>query len=90
MAISLVISFVLGSVLIPARGEATFSESDMRAMIAVIFLSFIIVGILAILSALPVMLSIRDMYYRHRAAGLMDSLSLAWALENSGEPLPCN
>ena len=85
MAVSLVISFVLGSVFIPRRGAETFTESEMRAKFAVIFLSFIIVGILAIVSVLPVMTRVRDMYYRHRAAGVMDSLSLAWALGNSGK-----
>lgn len=83
MVVSLVIAFVLGSVLLPQRGDETFTESEMRAKFAVIFLSFIIVGILAIVSVLPVMTGVRDIYYRHRAAGMMDSLSLAWALGNS-------
>lgn len=83
MAVSLVIACVLGSVFIPVRGRRTFSESEMRAKLAVLFLSYIIVGILAIVSVLPVMTRVRDMYYRHRAAGMIDSTSLAWALGNS-------
>jgi hypothetical protein len=83
MAVSLVIACVLGSVFIPGRRNKVFSESEMRAKLAVIFLSYIIVGILAILSVLPVMLRVRDMYYRQRAAGMIDSTSLAWALGNS-------
>lgn len=83
MAVSLVIACVLGSVFIPGRRNKVFSESEMRAKLAVIFLSYIIVGILAILSVLPVMLRVRDMYYRQRAAGMIDSTSLAWAMGNS-------
>lgn len=85
MAVSLAISFVMGSVFIPGRGSRTFSESEMRAKLATIFLAFILSGILAILSVLPVMLQVRDMHYKHRAAGVMDSKSLAWALGNSGQ-----
>ena len=88
MAVSLVISFVLGSVFISSRSEESFTESEMRAKFAVIFLSFIIVGILAIISVLPVMTRVRDMYYRHRAAGVVDSFSMAWALGNSGKRIP--
>ena len=49
-------------------------------MLSTIFMSFIIIGVLSITSVLPVMLSIRDMYYRHRAAGMLDSRSVARAL----------
>lgn len=87
MAVSLIISFVLGSIFISSRGDESFTESEMRAKFAVIFLSFIIVGILAIISVLPVMTRVRDMHYRHRAAGVVDSFSLAWALGNSGKTM---
>ena len=52
----------------------------MRAQFAVIFLSFIIIGIMSIFSVLPVMTSIRDMFYSHRAAGMIGSDSVGWAL----------
>jgi len=75
-----VIAFILGSVFIDRRDPEVLTEADMRASLAVIFLSFIIIGILSIISVLPVMLSIRDVFYRHRAAGMLDNVALGWAL----------
>lgn len=75
-----VIAFILGSVFLTNRNQSVFTESDMRAWLSVTFLSFIIIGILSITSVLPVMLSIRDVFYRHRAAGMLDNISLGWAL----------
>lgn len=75
-----VIAFILGSVFLGDRDPTVLTEADMRASLSVIFLSFIIIGILSITSVLPVMLSIRDVFYRHRAAGMLDNVSLGWAL----------
>ncbi len=75
-----VIAFILGSIFITDRHPRVMNEADMRAQLSVIFLSFIIIGILSITSVLPVMLSIRDVFYRHRAAGMLDNVSLGWAL----------
>jgi hypothetical protein len=80
LTVAVVIGFVLGCVFVTKRNQDIFTENDMRARLSVIFLTFIIMGILAILSCLPVMTKIRDMFYRHRAAGMYDSLSIAWAL----------
>jgi hypothetical protein len=78
--VSAVIAVVLSSVLVTSRRNTLFSETQMRAQFAVIFLSFIIVGIMSIFSVLPVMMTIRDMFHRHRAAGMIGSGSLGWAL----------
>lgn len=75
-----VIAFILASVFLGTRHPELLTESDMRASLSVIFLSFIIIGILSITSVLPVMLSIRDVFYRHRSAGMLDNVSLGWAL----------
>jgi len=74
------IAFILGSVFLEERNPEVLTEADMRASLSVIFLSFIIIGILSIISVLPVMLSIRDVFYRHRAAGMLDNVALGWAL----------
>ncbi|KAL3805930.1 hypothetical protein HJC23_007891 [Cyclotella cryptica] len=52
----------------------------MTSLLSTIFIAFIIIGVLSITSVLPVMLSIRDMYYRHKAAGMLSSSSVARAL----------
>lgn len=74
------IAVIMGSVLIVDRPNDTFTETQMRAQFATIFLSFIIMGIMSIFSVLPIMMSIRDMYYRHRASGMIGPVSLAWSL----------
>lgn len=78
--VSLLIAGVLGSVFIFRRELDVFSEVDMRARLSVVFIAFIITGIMAILSVLPVMTKIRDMYYRHGDAGMYDSVSMGLAL----------
>lgn len=78
--VSAVIAIIMSSVLVKERAEEEFTETQMRAQFAVIFLSFIIIGIMSIFTVLPVMVSIRDMFHRHRAAGMIGSRSLGWAL----------
>jgi len=80
LLVSVVISFVLGSSFITNRHPDEFTENDMRSRVSVIFLTFIITGIMAILSVLPVMTGVRDMFYRHRDSGMYDSASMGLAL----------
>jgi ABC-type multidrug transport system fused ATPase/permease subunit len=80
LIVSLVIAGVLGSVFIFRRDLDVFSEVDIQARLSVVFISFIITGIMAIISVLPVMTKIRDMFYRHRDAGMYDSYSIGLAL----------
>jgi hypothetical protein len=84
--VSLLIACVLGSVFIFNRNKALFTEVDVRARISVIFIAFIIVGIMAMLSALPPMQRVRDMYYRHQDAGMYDSVSMGLALGVAEKP----
>jgi len=59
----------------------TFSSlSSQLSVLATIFISFIIIGVLSIVSVLPVMLNVRDMFYRHKAAGMLNYWSLGRAL----------
>ena len=78
--VCLIIAFILGSVFITERQLEVLSESDARAYFAITFLSFIIIGILCITAVLPVMLAIRDVFYKQRAAGMVDNTALGWAL----------
>lgn len=80
LMISIIIAFILGSVFITGRKKEILTENDMNAYFSVTFLSFIIMGILCITSVLPVMLNIRDVFYKQRAAGMVDDISLGRAL----------
>ena len=50
ISVSALIAFVLGSVFLLQRNRNTYSEIEMRARLSTIFLSFIIVGIMGIIS----------------------------------------
>jgi hypothetical protein len=75
-----VLALLLSSMFIPIRRNKVFSEAEMSSFLSTIFIAFIIVGVLSITSALPVMLSIRDMFYRHKAAGMLGYSSVGRAL----------
>lgn len=57
ISVSVVIAVIMASILVRDRFRQIFSETQMRAQFAVVFLSFIIVGIMSIFSVLPVMVS---------------------------------
>jgi hypothetical protein len=80
LLVCIIIAFFLGSVFITERRLSTLTESQIRAYFSVTFLSFIIIGILSITSVLPVMMAIRDVFYKQRAAGMVDNTALGWAL----------
>lgn len=80
ITISLVMACLLGAVFITERTTLRYTESDIRSRISVVFFSNIIVGIMSIVSVLPVMTWIRDMFYRHSDSGMYDSLSLGFSL----------
>ena len=80
LVVSLLIATILGSAFITDRDPRVYAEADMRSRVSVVFLAFIITGVLAQLSVLPVMRSLRDIFYRHRAAGMYSSISMGIAL----------
>jgi hypothetical protein len=80
LLVCIIIAFILGSVFITERRLSTLTETQIRAYFSVTFLSFIIIGILSITSVLPVMLAIRDVFYKQRSAGMVDNTAIGWAL----------
>ena len=65
---------------VPIRQNNVFSEAEIASYLSTIFISFIIIGVLSITSVLPVMLNVRDMFYRHKAAQMLGSSSVGRAL----------
>jgi hypothetical protein len=53
ISVSVMIAFILGSVFIFQRENEFITEVDMQARLSVIFLSFIITGIMAMLAVIP-------------------------------------
>lgn len=80
--VSLGIAVILASMFFGQTGysNSNYTEQQMNARLSVIFLSFIIIGIMAMLSVLPVMKSIRNMFYRHQDAGMYEGGALALSI----------
>mmetsp|Transcript_60004 Transcript_60004/g.177918 ORF Transcript_60004/g.177918 Transcript_60004/m.177918 type:complete len:1485 (-) Transcript_60004:28-4482(-) len=84
IVLSLVLSFLLSSVFVnKTRRPEIMSETYISGIFSTIFISFIIVGIMAITTVLPVMQKVRDVFYCHRASGMLDHWSLTWALASA-------
>jgi len=75
------LAVLLGSIFIPQRSASVFNEAQMSSLLSTIYISFITMGQLSITSIMPIMGSIRDMYYRHKASGMLGPRSLGIALE---------
>ena len=84
--ISLGISFILASVFITSRYPSEYTELEMQGRLSIIFLSFIIIGVLSMITVLPTTLSIRDVYYRHNLAGMLEHTSLTLGLGVAEKP----
>lgn len=80
LSVSGIIAFILGSIFLWNWRRSQFTEIEMRARLSVIFLSFIITGIMSICSVLPVMQDIKMMFRRHADAGMYGSKAIGIAL----------
>jgi len=80
MLLCIFMGVLLSSVFFSNARPSSFTETAIKSIISTIFISFIIVGVLSITTVMPVMVKIRDVFYRHRAAGMLDHNSLFWAL----------
>ena len=86
LMVSGTVAFILGSLFMWARFDNQFTEADIRARLSVVFLSFIITGMLAIFGSIPVMTKLRDMFYRHRISGMYGSSTIGLALGSAEKP----
>jgi len=75
-----IIAFILGSVFVTERNLEVLTENQLTAYFSITFLSFIIIGILSMMTVLPVMLAIRNVFYKQFVAGMIDTHALGWAL----------
>ena len=75
-----IIAFILGSVFVTGPTLEILTENEVSAYFSITFLSFIIIGIMSITIVLPVMLAIRNVFYKQFAAGMIDNYALGWAL----------
>lgn len=82
LVIAIFYSFMIGSVFVrnsKVRAEG-WNENEVNGVLGTIFLSTIIIGVTSISMAVPVMKKIRDVFYKHRASGMLEHNSLSLAL----------
>lgn len=86
LVIAVFYSFLIGSVNLRGskRRSGGWDENEVDGILGTMFLSTIIIGVTSISMAVPVMKKIRDVFYKHRASGMLEHNSVSWAL-GSGE-----
>jgi len=90
LMIGIFYSFIIGSVFITkAYTEESFDENGADGVISTMFFSLIIVGVTSITMAVPVMKKIRDVFYKHRASGMLEHNSVSFALSLGETPYIC-
>jgi hypothetical protein len=91
LMIAIFYAFLIGSVFIRRRNRdnAVWDENEVDGVISSMFFSLIITGVTAISMAVPVMKTMRDVFYKHRASGMLGHNSLAWALQVGETPYIC-
>ncbi|KAG7353935.1 ABC transporter-like protein [Nitzschia inconspicua] len=90
LMIAIFYSFIIGSVFLRGDGRRnSWGENELSAVISTMFLSLIVIGITSISMAVPVTQQIRDVFYKHRASGMMSHSSLSWALFFAETPYIC-
>lgn len=81
LMIAILYAFLIGCVFIRTRTvDKVFNENDVSGIISTIFLGLIIMGVVSISMAVPVMKEIRDVFYKHRASGMLDHNSVTVAI----------
>ena len=91
LSIAVLYAFIIGSVFIGGRRNADniWLENEVDAVISVMFLSLIIIGVTSISMAVPVTKTIRDVFYKHRASGMLTHKALSGALFLGEIPYIC-
>lgn len=90
LMISLFYSFIIGSIFLQKGGPRTiWEENEIEAIVGTMFLSLTVIGITSISMAVPVTKRIRDVFYKHRASGMLTYRSVYPALAAGETPYLC-
>lgn len=97
MLIAVLYAFLIGSVFLRNTGyrkatnqnDVRWKENQVDGVISTMFLSLIIIGFTSISMAVPVMKKMRDVFYKHRASGMLDHNPIAWSLMVAETPYLC-
>ena len=92
LSIAMLYAFIIGSVFLGTRNDGhggVWLENEVDAVISTMFLSLIIIGVTSISMAVPVTKTLRDVFYKHRASGMVTHKSLSTALFLGELPYIC-
>jgi len=73
ISIAILYAFIIGSVFIVSRKEPdqTFTTNEVDGILSTIFQGLTTIGVVSVSMAVPVMKQIRDVFYKHRASGML-------------------
>jgi ABC-type multidrug transport system permease subunit len=83
LMIAVFYSLLIGTVFVRSQNKGNvFSQYQVDGILSTIFLGLIIIGVVSISMSVPVMKQIRDVFYKHRASGMLahNSVTLAVTL----------
>jgi ABC-type multidrug transport system permease subunit len=90
LMISLFYSFIIGSIFLKKGGPRDiWGQNEIEAILGTMFLSLTVIGITSISMAVPVTKRIRDVFYKHRASGMLTYRSVYPALAAGETPYLC-
>jgi hypothetical protein len=90
LLIAIVYAFIIGSIFLRGDGwKNDWQENEVDALISTMFLGLIIIGVTSISMAVPVAKTMRDVFYKHRASGMLTHKSISLAFFIGELPYIC-
>jgi len=82
LLVAILYAFILGTIFIGSayQRQTVWQEDQAAGLIGTIFLSLNVIGTTAMTMAIPVAKRIRDVFYKHRASGMLGHNSLSCAM----------
>jgi ABC-2 type transporter len=81
LMIAVFYAFIIGSVFLGGHTtEKYWSENEVDGAISTMFFSLIVIGVTVISMAVPVTKTLRDVFYKHRASGMLTHRAMSTAL----------
>jgi len=87
LMIAIIYAVLLGTVFLQTKStEKVYQQYEVDGVLGAIFLGLIIIGVVSVSMAVPVMNQIRDVFYKHRASGMLDHNSVTVAVTIAETP----
>lgn len=81
ISIAVIYAVIIGTVFLRTKNkDRVFYANDVDGILSSIFIALIIIGVVSVSMAVPVMKQIRDVFYKHRASGMLGHNSVTVAV----------